>query len=197
MALGHIQRSPWFGDDLNTPLTAYCSMVVPDLLTVRSLSPNFFPEVPFPWVRKILYWVVGMKHEMSNITFYVLLFNLKLQYFLIFCIVTWIYSHFSTVEELCSWQWMKADHRVSGITCTDQNLLEQVMKWKVFFLNCGWCFHSQIKTSVNKDSSTIDQVITLTVNKFSPSITIPHPYPHPTPWNHTKWISAMLERSSF
>jgi len=28
-----------------------------------------------------------MKHEMSNIMFFVLVFNLKLQYFLIFCIV--------------------------------------------------------------------------------------------------------------
>jgi len=43
-----------------------------------------------------------MKHEMLNIMFYVLVFNLKLQYFLIFCIVTWICSHFSTVKELCS-----------------------------------------------------------------------------------------------
>lgn len=73
---------------------------------------------------------------------------------------------------------MKANHRASGVACTDQNLLEQVMKWKVFFLNCGWCVHSQIKTSVNKESSTIDQVITLTFNKFSPSIATPTPTPY-------------------
>ena len=64
MALGHIQQSPWFDDDLNTPLTAYCSMVVPDLLTVRSLRPNFFPDVPFPWVKKIL-WEWNMKCRIS------------------------------------------------------------------------------------------------------------------------------------